>query len=122
MMAIAISGKNLMLNALATAVTHVSLHSGFPCTGANEISGGTPAYARKAVTFGTAANGEISISNEPVFDVPASTTVAAIGFWTAVTAGTMHADYDATDEIYANQGTYKIVSGSIALTEPSQEE
>jgi hypothetical protein len=90
-----VAGKNLMLNALrgtapATPLTHASLHSAIPDdTGSSEIAGGSPAYARKAATFNAAASGAIvKDATDPVFDVPASTTVVAVGFWSAVTAGT----------------------------------
>lgn len=91
--------KNRALNQIAgnsatsAAITHGSLHNGYPSTtGANEISGGSPAYGRKALTFeavaGTETPGSLDITNAPVFDIPAGTNVAWVGFWTAVTAGT----------------------------------
>ena len=43
-------GKNAMLDALGALAVFVSLHDGDPGeSGANEIAGGSPAYARKAV-------------------------------------------------------------------------
>lgn len=81
------AARNNMLGAIG--VTHASLHSGFPGnSGANEISGGSPAYARKAVTFDAASGGSRAQSGTAVFDVPGSTTVRYIGFWTALTGGT----------------------------------
>lgn len=48
------TAKNTMLDALT--VTHASLHSADPgATGTNELAGGSPAYARKAVTVNAAA-------------------------------------------------------------------
>lgn len=82
-MSLTIAAKNTMLNALT--VDTASLHTAFPgLTGANEVSGGTPAYARKAVTFGAAAGGSRSLSAAVTFDVPA-TTVRWFGFWVAGT-------------------------------------
>lgn len=81
------SARNSMLDALSPA--YASLHTGFPGqTFANEVTGGSPAYARKTVTVGAAAAGVRTSSTAPVFDVPASTTVNWIAFGTAVTAGT----------------------------------
>lgn len=69
-------------------VTHLSLHSAFPGdTGAFEISGGSPAYARKSVTWNAVSNGILSQQGSVTFDVPAG-TVGFIGMWTASTAGT----------------------------------
>lgn len=80
------TGRNAMLGAIG--VTHASLHSGFPgAGGANEISGGAPAYARKAIGFGAAAAGVRSQSASIQFDVPAGTTVRYVGFWDALTGG-----------------------------------
>lgn len=80
------AAKNLMLDAFG--ITHASLHSAYPgLSGSSELSGGSPPYARKPITFGAAAAGSKSASNAPLFDVPAGNTAAWIGFWTAATGG-----------------------------------
>ena len=80
------TARNNMLGAIG--VTHASVHSGFPgATGLNEISGGSPAYARKAVSFAAAAAASRAQSGTAVFDIPAGTTVRYFGFWDALTAG-----------------------------------
>jgi len=80
--------KNAMLDTLGGRNGFLSLHSGFPgTTGANELAGGSPAYARKAHTWNAAAGGVLDDSNAPVFDVPASTTVQYSGLWSLVTLG-----------------------------------
>lgn len=117
--------KHRMLNHLAgnaaTAgpITHASLHSAFPATAANEITGGSPAYARKAVTFeaaaGTELAGSLDVSNAPVFDVPGGVTVAAVGYWTALSGGTLMADADVVDEVFAAQGTYTVTDADLHL-------
>lgn len=96
------AAKARMLDALAgntvsgSPITHASLHTAYPASSGNELTGGSPAYARKALTFeavaGTELAGSLDVSNAPVFDVPAGSSVAAIGFWTAITAGTIMAD------------------------------
>lgn len=114
-MALNNSGKNLMLDQLAGACTHMSLHSASPASDVNEISGG--AYARQSITFSAAADGSVAISNTPVFDVPAGETVACVGFVTAVSAGTIHADDPVTAESYANAGTYTVNSATITIND-----
>jgi len=76
------TAKNVMLDALV--VDLVSLHSDYPGTDglSNELSGGSPAYARKAITMAAAVGGNRDSSTQPVFDVPAAASVAFIGFWT----------------------------------------
>jgi hypothetical protein len=82
-MSLTIAAKNTMLNALT--VDTASLHTAFPgLTGANEVTGGSPAYARKAVTFAAAAGGSRALSAAVTFDVP-STTVRWFGFWVSGT-------------------------------------
>ncbi len=80
------------LNAMTAVITYVGLHTDIPnSSGSNEVSGGSPAYARKAVTFASASAGSAAKNGtSPVFDVPASTTVCFLGFWSALTAGTFY--------------------------------
>lgn len=82
-MSLTTAAKNTMLNALT--IDTASLHTAFPgLTGANEVSGGSPAYARKAVSFAAAAGGSRGLSAAVTFDVPA-TTVRWFGFWSSGT-------------------------------------
>lgn len=123
-MGLRLAAGHRMLNHLAgnsatgAPITHVSAHTAFPATALNEVSGGS--YARQAVTFeavaGTETPGSLDVTNAPVIDIPAGTTVAALGFWTAVTAGTLMADADVTDEVFAAQGTYTVTDTDIALS------
>lgn len=82
-----------MLDAMDEAATpvgytHASLHSAYSTTGTNELTGGSPAYARKAVT-GAAASGRSKVfTPAAAFDVPSGATVAWVGRWNASTAGT----------------------------------
>ena len=109
------AGKNLMLDELAANAVFVSLHDNDPGdNGANEISGGAPAYARKAITWNAAAAGVIDSSNQPELDVPAS-TVKYVGFWSLVTAGVFYGSADVTDEVFAAQGTYTITDADLDL-------
>lgn len=74
-----------------------------------ELSGGAPAYARKAIAYNTAVGGSIDDStNGAVFDVPAGATVDSVGFLSAVTAGVLQAWDDVTPETFAAQGTYTV--------------
>lgn len=78
--------KNLMLDAFG--VTHLSLHTAYSSTGASEVSGGSPAYARKAASFSAAAAESKALASAVTFDVPAGTTCKYVGKWTAISAGT----------------------------------
>jgi hypothetical protein len=75
------------LNQLAANhLLYASLHSAYSASGANELTGGS--YARVAATWGTASGETMSLSGTPyTFSVPASSTVAWVGFWDASTSG-----------------------------------
>lgn len=86
------AAKNVMLDALdesATQITHIGIHTlTDPGTGTNansgEATGGSPAYARIAVTWGAAASGQKQNTNTLTFDLPAGT----YGFFTCWNAST----------------------------------
>jgi hypothetical protein len=99
------------LNAAGTEVIttlngkYISLHSASPgTTGANEISGGS--YARVATTWGSESGG-VSLGSAVTINVPASTTIAYFGIWTAATAGTyVDGGVLTSSETYGSAGTY----------------
>lgn len=116
------AGCNLMLNAIkgtnpTAPITHASLHNNDPGdNGANELTGGSPAYARKAVTFDAAASKQmIQNGTDPVFDIPAGTTVKYVGFWSAISGGTFLGSAAVTNEVYAAQGTYQLDTSTLSL-------
>ena len=93
------AARNVMLDALdesVTQITHIGiLQAGTdPGTGTNsagvEATGGTPAYARQAVTWGAAASGLKSNTNALTFDVPtnASPGWGYFGYFNASTGNT----------------------------------
>lgn len=80
------ASRNLMIAAEGT--THLSLHSAYSAAGANELTGGSPAYARKAVAYAAASAGAKAQSANVTFDVPSGATAQFVGRWTALTGGT----------------------------------
>lgn len=116
-MPVSTAGKNFMLDALAGVAVFASLHSADPGdTGANELTGGSPAYTRKAITWFAAAAGNLDNNANPTWDVPAGATVSYVGYWSAATAGTFYGSADVTNEVYAGQGTYSLTDSDISLT------
>lgn len=103
------------INALAaygaTLITHIGLVDGSGI----EITGGTPAYARKAVTW-TGAAGVKSPSANLLFDIPAAATVAGWRGYSAVTAGTDYQGAALTSTPFASQGTYNVLAASTNIT------
>jgi hypothetical protein len=89
------TAKHVMLDALdesVTQITHVGVHQlTDPGTGTNatgtEATGGSPAYARQAVTWGAAAAEVKQNTNAITIDLPAG-TYGFITFWNANTGNT----------------------------------
>lgn len=64
-----------------------SLHTAYSASGANEVTGGSPPYARQALTWSAAASNSKSLTGSYTWNVPGSTTVYWVGFYDALTAG-----------------------------------
>lgn len=63
----------------------ISLHTGDPgTTGANEATGGSPAYARKTTTWSGGASDGTVTGTSVAFDVPAG-TYTHLGIWNGAT-------------------------------------
>lgn len=101
------------LNATAThggsLITHIGLVNGSGV----ELSGG--AYARKAVTWGSASAGLIRPTGNLLFDVPAGGVVAGWRGFTALTGGTNHGGHTLPSETYTNAGTYELLAASTGI-------
>ena len=112
------AAKEIALNALAgvnppAQLAYVSLHSAQPNpSGSDEISGGSPAYARAAVTWNPAAGDQINASNNPVMNVPAGTTITHVGLWSQQVGGTFlgYGAISSGPESYGAQGTFTLTS------------
>lgn len=110
------AAKNAMLDALG--VDLASLHTDDPgSNGANEVAGGTPAYAQKTITWNAAGSGARSSSNAPQFDIPAGTTITHVGYWD----GGVFFGSDALDtpHVFASQGVFDLDSVVLTLRNES---
>ena len=107
------AGKNALLNGFSSSATWVSLHTADPgVSGSAEVTGG--AYTRESATWAAAASASVSTSASIVFDVPGSTTIDHLGYWTASTSGTFLGSRALdTSQTYATAGTYTIAVGNI---------
>ena len=115
------TARNVGVDAIAALCLRLALHTGDPGaanTAANEVTGGSPAYARKAVAWNVAASGSATQNGDVVFDVPAG-TVAWVSGWNV--AGTVrYFKKDVTDEVFAAQGTYTVkgTTSTLDLNDP----
>lgn len=69
-----------------------------------EVSGGSPAYARKTITWGTATNGVIT--GTATFDVPPGTTITYAGVCAGSTGGNLLDKAAITSQAFSSQGQY----------------
>ena len=82
------AAKESLASAYAGLGTWISVHTASPgTTGANEATGGAPAYARKQTTWSGGASDGVTTGSQVTFDLPAG-TYSHIGIWSASTAGT----------------------------------
>lgn len=107
-----------MLDHFAGLALYASLHTADPGgTGASEVTGGSPAYARIAVTWDPASGGVVDAdtSTPVVFDVPAGVTVTHGGLWSAATGGTWYGGDPVTVVNFTGQGQYELtaITGTI---------
>lgn len=104
------TARNVGVDAIAALGTRWAAHTGDPGaanTASNEVTGGSPAYARKAVAWNAASGGIATQNGDVVLDIPAGTTVSWLSLWN--TAGTVrYLKKDVTDEAFGAQGTYTI--------------
>jgi hypothetical protein len=112
------TAKDLMLDALGAVALRLALHTGDPGAADqadNEVTGGSPAYARVAIAWNAASGGSMDDStNGAVFDVPAGTTVTWVSGWN--TAGTVrYFKKQVTSEAFGAQGTYTVTDADLDL-------
>lgn len=111
------TARNVGIDAIAALCLRLALHTGDPGganSATNEVTGGSPAYARKAVAWNAASGGSATPTGNVVFDVPASTTVSWVSGWN--TAGTVrYFKKDVTDEAFSAQGTYTVLAASTSI-------
>lgn len=97
-----------------TAMTHMAIHTAQPnASGSNESSA-----ARQAITWVTAANGDMVITQDLNFTGGAASGAAThIGFWSASSAGTFYGWLALTgDQTFNAAGEYTVTGVTITGT------
>lgn len=97
--------SNTMLNAAAEGIKGSFTHVGL-LNSSTELTGGSPAYARKTLSFGSTTSGDWA--GTATFDVPSGSTVNTVGFYTASSGGSPIHTETVTSEVYGAQGTYAL--------------
>lgn len=100
--------KNILSDAYKAAATHASVYTTAPgASQGTEPTGGAPAFARKALSWGASAAGVVT-APAVTFDIPTGTTIVGAGVHSAITAGTYYDGAGVTSQAFASQGTYAL--------------
>ena len=102
---------------VTTSWGFVSLHTADPgTTGATEVAGGT--YARVAVAWTAASASQVSNTGALSINLPASTTAAYFGVWSAATVGTYYIGGALTPSVTtgASAGVVTVAIGALVVT------
>jgi hypothetical protein len=75
-------------------------------TAGTEPAGGSPAYARKSLSWSIASGGVVTAT--ATFDIPGGVTLVGAGLHTAATGGTYLDGVAVGSQAFASQGTYQI--------------
>lgn len=114
-MALNDAGKAKALNGLG--IDFAKIHTADPTAAgtAAEVTGGS--YAGQTITWTTATNGNLDSSNQPLFDIPAGTTVSHYSLWSGGTGGTCLAFGTlSASESFTGAGQYRLTDADINLT------
>jgi hypothetical protein len=99
---------------MQSLMTHAQIHTAQPnASGSNEATSG-----RQAITWVTAANGDLVVTQDLAFTGGASSGAAThIGFWSASTAGTFYGWLALTgDQTFNAAGEYTVTGITITGT------
>ncbi len=105
--------RNALATAYGTNAPNGAIFTADPGTTGTvvgEVTGGTPAYARKSMAWAAVANS--AITGAPVFDVPSGTTVTHFGVTVSATTGTadLRDRVAVTSQTFSSAGTYTVTA------------
>lgn len=103
--------RNALATAYGTNAPYGALFTADPGTAdaaTNEVTGGSPAYARKSISWGAASAS--AVTGTATFDVPAGVTVNYVGVanTNVAAAATVRDSAAVTAQAFATQGTYQV--------------
>ncbi|MDQ3326855.1 MAG: hypothetical protein M3529_14405 [Actinomycetota bacterium] len=102
-----VTQRNTLATSYGTAATHGAIYTTAPgATAGTEPTGGSPAYARKPLSWSAASASAVTVA--PVFDVPSGATIVGAGVHSAVTAGTYLDGVAVTSQAFSSQGTLTV--------------
>lgn len=117
-MAVQTAGLNEAADGLAGVAGFASLHTADPDpAGANEVTGGSPAYARQAITWDPASGAVAGLNGTLAFNGPASGAATHLGIWSAASGGTYYGSAALTgDQAFNASGEYNVTDITITAS------
>lgn len=103
--------QNAIINYGGTLITHIALFN----QSGTELTGGSPAYARRPVSWTSAVDGLIRPTADLVFDIPAGTNVASWRGFSAISEGVDYGGGALVQETYAGQGQYRLIAAQSGI-------
>lgn len=105
--------RNALATAYGVAAPYGTLFTADPGTSGaatGEVSGGSPAFARKALAWGAASGS--AVVGTGTFDIPAGTTLTYFGVTVSsvLTTADVRDSVAVTSQAFASQGTYAVTS------------
>ena len=104
-----VTQRNALATAYGTAAPYGALFTADPGTAdaaTGEVTGGSPAYARK--TLGWSAAAASAVTGTATFDVPAGTNVTYFGVATSATGANIRDSVTIGPQTFSSQGTYTV--------------
>lgn len=115
-MGLSTDGLSAAAGGVTTAYPWVALYDGDPAGAGTEVTGGSPAYARKQGTWAE-SGGVSSLQATLQFDIPSGQQITHFALFDAVSGGTMGgSEALSATENYGAQGTYDLTAASITIT------
>lgn len=104
------TSKDVAANAVVAQGPWIACFTGSPGqTTANEVSGGSPAYARKSTTWTNATGGTgLATGSVVEFDIPPGTSVTYVGYCTGATGANCYEWVDSADISFTPQGKLRV--------------
>lgn len=101
--------KNALCDAYKALAAFMAAYTAMGSAGSagTEPAGGSPAYARKSVPWGSSSGGVVT-STGVVLDIPSGSTIVGVGFHTLAAAGVYVDKTTVTSQAFASQGTYTV--------------
>lgn len=101
--------KSTLSDAYKAAAINGAAYTTAPGASAGtEPTGGSPAYARKVITWGTSSSGVVVGTAIP-FDIPSGTTIVGFGVHgNPLASGTYLDGCNVTSQVFSSQGVYNI--------------